>query len=313
MKLFFRSVFCLFIAVISLIIYDVTIGRNPIGLKIGIYASESCSNSSTVIDSVSCNSFCHIVEFISDEIDEKIFYHNYENALHDLQKGKLSAILNLNFPSSFQKNNSTDVNQPKIQVELDQTCLFTKLFVEGIILDAYRNFTNWAMSKCNGSLKFHDIPLEIMKPIYGKSEIDIRSNNGPIVILTNMFFACAANTIAIFLCDRINGSWNRDLITGVSTFELIFAHFVVNFFIGIFQMIISLTLMFSYYPQTWHSDVFLLTLLLLFVVICGILFGITLSCSLDSLSTTGQVGNLIGFTNLLTSGNIIEIIQFHDI
>lgn len=104
--------------------------------------------------------------------------------------------------------------------------------------------------------------------------------------------------------DRKNGSWNRELLSGVSLFEVIVAHFIVNIVVMIFQLS-SLFFVFKYTMDLPNNgNVIVESLLTILIYISGVIFGLLFSCEIESyfLAVYTSIGLTIG--QVILSGSI---------
>ena len=159
-------------------------GRNPIGLKLGIVnyegpdltiCSEYLKSTNYEFNSTSC-SFqhlsCYFLNEIQDESAIKVYYNSLDEAYKDAKAGTTFGFLTIssNFTDviSERKNdwqfiteytNFTAANL--IQIHLDQSDYTIKTFLYIRLLKAYERFNKKVLRQCNLNDKFEDSPLSL--------------------------------------------------------------------------------------------------------------------------------------------------------
>ena len=167
-------------------------GRNPIGLRLGIVNYEVtdhkfCSNylksMNYEFNSTSC-SFqhlsCYFLNELQDESAIKVYYNSINEAYKDAKTGKTSGFLTIssNFTDVIieRKNdwqyiteytNFTDANL--IQIYLDESDYTISLFLHIRLMKAYERFNKKVLRQCNLNDKLEDVPMEI-KTLYRNLE-----------------------------------------------------------------------------------------------------------------------------------------------
>lgn len=325
---YFRSLYMIFIAIVQSVIFNTVVGRNPQNLQIGIVSAElnnfaDCYNSSLITAIAYENRSCHLnliscryIDEITDELGDKVFYKSFDEAHRDGKEGKLIAVIRFgsNFTESTQEmfDNSYDeaneefiLDNREIQVYMDKSNFQLTLFIQKGLLDIYEKYQKSLMEDCGMSSKFAASPMNFMKPIYGDLDINIRIYMGPMVFLAFFFFGISVNTITNFLDDRKNGSWNRTFLTGVESLEFIFCHSLIHLAIGVFQVIVTVNLMFFFFPKTAEANLLLIVVLFSLLGICGLCFGILMGCSFDNFESATLFASMIGDIVMKLSGKFL--------
>lgn len=325
----------IFIAIVQSIIFNTVVGRNPQNLKIGIFSDElndfeDCYDSTLITAIAYENRSCHLnsiscryIDEITDELGDKVFYKNFDEALRDGKNGKLIAVIrfNSNFTESTQEileNSYSEDNvdfvldNREIQVYLDKSNFQFTLFIQKGLLDVYQKYTESLMEDCGINRNLAAAPVRFMKPIYGELEINNRVYMGPMVFLAFFFFGIAVNTVTNFMDDRNNGSWNRTFLTGVETMEFIFCHSIIHLAIGVFQVAVTVNLMFWFYPKTAEANTVLIVMLFSLLGICGFCYGIVLGCCFNRFESASLFACMIGDVVMKLSGDIFKIFSRSD-
>lgn len=104
--------------------------------------------------------------------------------------------------------------------------------------------------------------------------------------------------------DRRNGSWNRELLAGVSLFEVILSHFLVNLIIMMSLLIGSAIIIYLEMGLSNHGNLFLECTLTALNYIAGMFFGFLFSCTFENytLAVYSSIG--MSLMQIFLSGSI---------
>lgn len=119
-----------------------------------------------------------------------------------------------------------------------------------------------------------------------------------------LFMVAMGYSCLCVINDRRNGSWNRELLSGVSLFEIILSHYIVNMVIMIMLLIGCALLIYYELGLTNHGSLFLEFILTVLNYMAGTSFGFFFSCTFESY--TLAVYSAIGLTlmQMFLSGSI---------
>lgn len=93
-----------------------------------------------------------------------------------------------------------------------------------------------------------------------------------------MFYIAAGLTVAVFIHDRKEGFWNRTLLAGVTTSEMMLAHIMIHSMILLIQLI-EVVVLVSLVFEAQNNGSFLIVILILALLgAAGMFFGLLLSC-----------------------------------
>lgn len=318
----FRLFVFLFLTISQSLMFNISFGGNPKGLKIGIVSDEIsnleyCQNSSSIsLQSNDDVNFCRLnliscrfIDEITEDIGDKIFYQNFEEAYQDAKSGKLFAVIyfSSNFTSSTQNLINEDVNDfilknREIEVWMDKTNFQFTMFMEKKLNEAYQNYSISLLKACNFSEKFNLSPIQFMEPIYGESEINMKKNIGPVAFLSFHIFSMTFLIVSNLIDDRKKGSWNRIFLSGVGMFEYILAHSLVHLAIGAIQLTTSISLMIHYFPQAAEANLGLIVLLYTMLGTCGLLLGVLIGVCCEDHVSAAHIGKFIAMIVFYLSG-----------
>lgn len=104
--------------------------------------------------------------------------------------------------------------------------------------------------------------------------------------------------------DRRNGSWNRELLSGVSLFEVILAHCIVNLIIMVSLLIGCAIIVYLEMGLINRGSLFMECMLTSLVYIAGMFFGFLFSCTFENytLAVYSSIG--LSLMQIFLSGSI---------
>lgn len=104
--------------------------------------------------------------------------------------------------------------------------------------------------------------------------------------------------------DRRNGSWNRELLSGVSISEILVAHLAVNVTIMVIAiaesvLIINFTMNFEN-----HGNILMEISIIVLIYLAGVFFGLLFSCKFDDYTMAIYVCMGISILQIFITGSI---------
>lgn len=266
-------------------------------MKLGIVDDEiasyaDCGNSSLITTFVrddTCNLHkvsCRFLNGITDEIAIKVFYPTFAEAYRDAKKGKIIGIIQFasNFSESLQEvrehgeHDDATRSNSKMKIYLDQTNQQLTYFLQRKLYDAYREYSENMLIDCNLPKKLDNVPVVFLQPIYGMYEADFKQTMAPAMIMVMVFYIAAGLTVAIFIFDRKQGFWNRTLLAGVNTSEMMLAHIMIQSIILMIQLVEVLILVGLVFEAENHGSFLIVILIFALLGWAGMFFGLMLSC-----------------------------------
>lgn len=304
------------------------IGGNPIGLKIGIVdgeimSYEDCTNSSlitTFVHDFECDLHkvsCRFLNDLTDDVATKVFYDTIEDAYADARKGKIIGIIAFaeNFTESLMvvhgmKGRADEVSRSnsKIKIYMDQTNQQLTFFLQRRLYDIYKMYSENMLTDCNLPKKLDNVPIEFLQPIYGTYEADFKQTMAPAMIMVMIFYIAAGVTVAIFIHDRKEGFWNRTLLAGVNSAEMMLAHIMIHTVILLIQVFEVIVLVGLVFQSENHGSFFIVTLMFALLGWSGIFFGLLLSCLCDNFMVANLVMTGVSQPMIVLAGEL----KFHN-
>uniref|UniRef100_A0A1B0G096 Uncharacterized protein n=1 Tax=Glossina morsitans morsitans TaxID=37546 RepID=A0A1B0G096_GLOMM len=283
-------VFMLLFPLIDLTCFYLAIGRTPQDLKVGLVSEEfskwetchdpqlrmvSAFNETCYLSNTSC---LYVRELEAIHHINRIFYDNLEDAYRDAKEADILGYIFVphNFSQSMQilieygrNADDEDIANAEIAVRLDMT--------EQKLREAFGNYLKTIINECNLPASVGNLPINFQKPIYGSEKTEFQQFVAPGVIMTMVFFLATLMTASVFISERLDGIWDRSLVAGVSTTQMLWAHLFTQLIIMIVQsteVILFVGLVFDTYNR---GSTILLIFLLSLNSFCGMLFGLLIS------------------------------------
>lgn len=288
--------------IFQLVCFYVAIGGNPIGLKIGIVDDElssfnDCWNSSLITtqlrnDTCDLNKIsCRFINHINDSVAIKHYYDSFENAYADAKKGKVIGFVYFakNFTESMAdiRDEATfaqigSFENSEIKIYMDKSDQQLTFFLERKLRQTYKEFIEKLMNDCNYPAKAGNVPIDFMDPIYGSFDGVYTDYIAPGVVMTMIFFLATLITSTIFITDRLEGIWDRTLVAGISTTELLLAHIITQSTVMLLQCIEIVVLAAFIFNTENNGDNLTVIVLLMLLGFSGMLYGLFISIFCDS-------------------------------
>jgi ABC-type Na+ efflux pump permease subunit len=294
-------------------------GGNPKGLKIGIVDKEimdysECDKStliSTIPHDYTCDLHlisCRFLDELTDDIVTKVFYQTFEEAYKSARRGELTGIIEIdtNFTDALQevrrnpKAASAETRQSSsIKIYMDQSDLQITFFLQRQIFNSYKRYSQNVLADCQLPLKLDNVPMDFSETLFGSIDADFRHTMLPPFVMLIVFVLSAGLTLSGIIMERKEGFWNRTLLAGVSTIEILSAHVIINVIIVIIQLVEVLVLLTFIYGTYNQESYFIVSLMLGLLGCCGILFGLFISCLCTELMQANLL--MMGITQPMTA------------
>lgn len=97
-----------------------------------------------------------------------------------------------------------------------------------------------------------------------------------------IFFLATLITSTIFITDRLEGIWDRTLVAGISTSELLLAHIITQSSVMLVQCAEIVVLSVFIFDTQNHGDNVTVVVLLMMLGFAGMLYGLFISIFCDS-------------------------------
>lgn len=88
-----------------------------------------------------------------------------------------------------------------------------------------------------------------------------------------MFFLGTTITSTIIITDRLEGVWDRSIVAGVTSLEILITHFLLQMFVIFLQMIEVVVITFGFYGMEYLGSIFAIVIIVALQGLCGMSYG----------------------------------------
>lgn len=291
---------------LEMIVFFLAIGGDPKGLKLAVVDEElgnftNCTQYSLfnpiipiLHTDLKCDYHGISCNYLNRINESKIHYNDMETAMESVKKGATAGVLyfHRNFSRQLQLRldegkdaSNTTIEESELEVHLDMSNRQIALFLEKNLLQAYLDLEHDIMKACNQSTKLAGIPMQFNNPVFGVNNENYAVFMAPGLIMSITFFLATSLTSAILITERNEGVWDRSIVAGVTTTEIMIAHTVSQMLCVLIQMCIILTMSFWAFQVPCTGNLATAALLLGLQGFCGMCFGFLVSAVCDNLTT----------------------------
>ncbi|XP_011055070.1 PREDICTED: ABC transporter G family member 20-like isoform X2 [Acromyrmex echinatior] len=270
-------VYAILFPIIQVSIFIVAIGKDPKGLKIAVVNDEvgNCdyNNFSNVWnDEITChfsNLSCRFLHSFNDSIATQKYYDDIYEATYAVQNEKLNGLMyfSQNFSEALQirmedatSAKDSDLLASQIQVFLDMSEIYEEV-----------------MKDCKYSPKLANLPIRFEKPVYGTTDLNYADFIAPSFMLILIFSLANTVSTSLIIADRLEGIWNRSIVQGVKTDEILVSHILIQSIIIIIHTAMIMLLYFSIWELECKGSIFDIIILTFLMGFCGLMYGFVIS------------------------------------
>ncbi|XP_023287880.1 ABC transporter G family member 20 isoform X2 [Orussus abietinus] len=286
--------FIIGLPVVQIILFCLSIGKDPKGLKLAIVNQELQNIAMPCVPPIGCNNTllsCRYLKHLATRNVDLVPYGNEDDAIHAIKKGKAWATLM--FSSNYSESLVNRLEMGKdvdewsvlaadLNVIMDMSNQQIGQLLQRDILFSYQDFAKEYTTSCNYSEKFANIPMNFETPIYGPREPNFTDFAAPGVILTIIFFLSVALTSGAMLLERNEGLLERSLVSGITGIEILLGHVTTQFVVMIGQTVMVLIVGFAVFKITCEGQIGWVTVLTILTGLCGMCFGFTIACACET-------------------------------
>ncbi|KAG5331765.1 ABCGK protein, partial [Acromyrmex charruanus] len=317
-------VYAILLPIIQVSLFIVAIGKDPKGLKIGVVNDEAgnCdygNNFGNVWnDEIIChfsNLSCRFLHF-NDSIATQEYYDDIHEATYAVQNGKLNGLMyfSQNFSEALQirmedaiSAKDSDLLASQIQVFLDMGDMLIGLHIRNKLFYHFLEIYEEVMKDCKYSPKLANPPIRFEKPVYGRTDLNYADFLAPSFMLILIFSLANTVSISVIITDRLEGIWNRSIVQGVRTDEILLSHILIQSIIIIIHTAMIMLLYFSIWGLECKGSIFDVIILTFLMGFCGLMYGFVISIMWKNYTVANytSIGSFIAL--IFTSGCIWPI------
>ncbi|XP_050483054.1 ABC transporter G family member 23 [Bombus huntii] len=283
--------FIIGLPVVQILLFCISIGKDPEGLKLAIVNHElNSSNVAHCTSSEGCNwtlLSCRFLEQLDKREVDIVLYDTEDAARDAVQNGDAWGVIM--FPSNYTDSlearikygkdaDDWDIDYSNIEIVMDMSNQQIGYLLQKKIYNSFEAFAEETTMACNYSEKLSTIPIDFRQPIYGPTDPNFTDFAAPGVILTIIFFLSVALTSGSMLLERNEGLLERSLVSGLTGTEILFAQVITQFTIMAGQTIMVLIVSFAIFDITCEGNIGLIGLLTILTGLCGMCLGFVIAC-----------------------------------
>ncbi|KAL6445739.1 hypothetical protein ACFW04_000898 [Cataglyphis niger] len=218
--------FIIALPVVQIVLFCLSIGKNPVGLKMAIVNNELNSSMQPCIASTGCDwslLSCRYLQHLQKKTINLLPYDNDEEASNAVKNGWAWGAIT--FPSNYSEAlmaridygrnaEDWDIEYAEMKVIMDMSNQQIGQMLQRDLIYAFQDFSKELTVACNYSAKVTSVPINFETPVYGPLEPIFTDFAAPGVILTIIFFLSVALTSGSMLLERNEGLLERTLVSG---------------------------------------------------------------------------------------------------
>ncbi|XP_023014771.1 ABC transporter oskyddad [Leptinotarsa decemlineata] len=277
------------------ILFCLSIGHEPFGLKISVVNNEINFPEEQCRQVFGCNSTklsCNYLDFVAQNYSVNFEYQETEEEARKMvQKGNSWAVIVIahNFSDAMRSRVEwgrdtppEDILSSTINVYQDKSNENIATYLSRDLLFGFVDFLSSYLVSCEIDPKIAGLPIRWEQPIYGFEEPDFTNFAAPGVTLTIIFFMAVALTSGAMIMERNEGILERSLVNGISGPELLSSQIITQFVVILGQTVMVLLVAFVFFGLTQNGSWWVLFILTLLAGVCGMCFGFVVSCVCDN-------------------------------
>ncbi|XP_069695763.1 ABC transporter G family member 20-like [Periplaneta americana] len=292
--------------VLELLAFFFAIGGEPQGIKLAVVNDElgnvtNCKEYSShyptkpiLHEDQSCDYYGLSCNYLDRLNQTKVYFEDMETALESVRRGISSGVLH--FSSNFSKElhkrqdegkdaSNTTIRLSELGVNLDMSNRQIALSVEKNLLETYLDFAADAMRTCNLSAKLAKIPMQFKDPVFGAVDQNYTEFMAPGLVISMVFFLSTILTATIIITEKNEGVWDRSIVAGVTTTEILISHIMTQVVSMLLQVVIVLVVTFGVFRIPCHGSYTTMAILIALQGFSGMCFGFLVSVICDNLTT----------------------------
>lgn len=304
--------FIIGLPVAQIILFCISIGKDPVGLKLAIVNNEFNNSMQPCIPGTGCDwslLSCRYLQHLQKKTIQLLPYDNEEEAKYAVTKGWAWGAIT--FPSNYsdalkgridygKDAEEWDIDSAEMKITMDMSNQQIGQLLQRDLLYAYLDFVKEVTVACNYSEKLTSIPVNFKTPIYGPRDPNFTDFAAPGIILTIIFFLSVALTSGAMLLERNEGLLERSLVSGVTGTEILFGQVITQFTVMAGQTVMVLIVTFAIFKVTCEGDIGWITVLNILTGLSGMCFGfvIAIICDNERSATYVAMGSFLPFVML---------------
>ncbi|XP_017765789.1 PREDICTED: ABC transporter G family member 20-like [Eufriesea mexicana] len=317
--------FIIGLPVVQIVLFCLSIGKDPVGLKIAIVNHELNNTMEPCIPTKDCDwtrLSCRFLQHLENRSMVLLPYNNDMDAKNAVMEGWAWAAIM--FPANYSECleirikdgkdvDDWNVNYSNMDIVMDMSNQQIGQLLQKDFYSSYQDFARETTVACNYSNKLTNIPVHFEAPIYGPKDPNFTDFAAPGIILTIIYFLSVALTSGAMLLERNEGLLERSLVSGLTGTEILFGQIITQFVVMLGQTLMVLIFSFAVFQITWEGNIGWIIVLTVLTGLSGMSFGFVIACVCENekSATYMAMGSFLPFVMLC--GIIWPIEGMHEI
>ncbi|XP_001950287.1 ABC transporter G family member 23 [Acyrthosiphon pisum] len=310
--------FVCLLPLLTITIYNLTIGQSPQPLNVGIVNYENPSHCSyktyDLCDSKIPLSCKYMKEMEKHDLTLTMYKDDEKLARQDARHGHTWGFV------TFAKNftdmigvkfsdpsimSSHDIEESAIKASLDMSNYVLRTIIQGKLHQSYKSLTQ-SFTICNKTAvttALDPVPITLMEPVFG-TLYDINMSHygaAAIISILELYLTFLFTALSISM-EKNSGLIERSLSSGLTILEVILSQLVVQIIMLIVQTITVFILQFIVFDHPFLSSWIMPFVLVFLQGICGTFMGFAASITFDEEKITTFFGICLVMSQVFLSG-----------
>lgn len=311
--------FLLLLPIVQCTLFDMTVGRDPLGLRVGIVNDEllhgrsDCYFMHNESCPVSYPASCRYMDALEKKQMRLIVYDDIESARAAAEHNHIWGFMHIsqNYTEALHERISLNthtsdiaLSNSEVDVWMDMSNQYIGNLLRRDMYFAYMEFLEELYKDCDWPEQASRIPIAFNKAIYGSIYPSFSDFAVPAVLQLFEFYLPMMFTVGAILMEKREGLLERNLISGLTLPEQMIGHAVVAFGILALQTLFMMVVLFVIFDNVIEGSIVLALTLLFLVGFSGMCYGYLVSvlCDTDQAATYMGLGSF--FPLAMLSGMI---------
>ncbi|XP_014283819.1 ABC transporter G family member 23 isoform X2 [Halyomorpha halys] len=283
----------LFVPISASILFQFAVGKEKFELKFGLVNEELGHDSCDNFNSTCKLASCEYINLLQENHLDLVIYQDIRNAHSDARRNLIWGYLYLphNFTQSLYKRivekgfvDNETLTDSEISVWIDMSNQVMGNHLKKNIYLSFTEFLNQLSLSCKWPVENSWNHIRFNRPIYGFPDPNYNESSIVGMLLMLEFFLPMTYASAL-LDDKVEGILERSFIAGHTPAELVAAQVFVTTILFIIATTLLTTIFYGIFNHTFEGNIILGMVILFFVGLSGIFFGISVALMFDSLTS----------------------------
>ncbi|XP_014205513.1 ABC transporter G family member 20-like isoform X2 [Copidosoma floridanum] len=318
--------FAFIFPLIQVTLFFYTVGNDPRGIVINVVNDEAgnCRDGTytgTVLYSKEqrqceyIDMSCRFLHGFDQKIIVKKYHDSMAEATDEVYRGKAAGTMYFakNFSKALMMRRESfytikklegSLSASEIQTTLDMSNQPIGIFLQTALFDRFVEVYKEIVATCDLPRKFVQPPINFEEPIYGAMDRKYSNFIAPGFILTITFFLATAVSSSIIIADKAEGVWDRSLVQGVTTWEILASHLFTQLLMVFIQVSVVLGITFGHFNLPCEGQFIVIVVLVFVTGVCGLCYGFLISVYCTSQTVANFIATGSFYPIILLSGAI---------